>query len=570
MMDRKTIWIVLGALILLIGARSVIDKLYPPVPKKALPPAAESAKTGAPPARVEAPILAPAMLPVIPPATAEPRPDDQTVELTNDFVRVVFTRWGGGIRSVELLRHRADGGGNINLNSADAVPALALLNLPGADAGARFEIEQPGARTVVMRTRTPAGLSVSKTFTLGNDYIVDGTVEVSRETESGPVPTNLTVVVGAATPANEIEPTTYLGLDLSVGGKYQQRPVWDTSGVFIFKKPLPEKKQFQETVPARWVAVKSQFFTMIVTPSTNAVGLGFERQAAPKPADWKSKVLPQVLTAWITMPPRSVDANGTEKYAFSLYAGPKEYDRLAALGSSQEEVMQFGMWGVISVVLLRSMKFCYNLIPNYGIVIILLTIVIKIVFWPIQAKSMKSMKAMQTFQPLMAKLREKYKDDAQRLNQEMMKLYKEHKINPFAGCLPMLVQIPVFFALFAMLRSAIELRGAHFLWIKDLSQPDTIFHVPGPGFPVNPLPLAMGVTMLWQMKLTPSAGDPKQQQMMMFMPLVFLFICYNMSSGLVLYWTVQQVLSIAQQWWSLRQTQDGAQPKLSAVSGKGK
>jgi YidC/Oxa1 family membrane protein insertase len=132
----------------------------------------------------------------------------------------------------------------------------------------------------------------------------------------------------------------------------------------------------------------------------------------------------------------------------------------------------------------------------------------------------------------------------------MMKLYKEHKINPVSGCLPMLVQIPVFFALFAMLRSAIELRGATFLWIKDLSQPDTIFSVIG--YPVNPLPLLMTGAMFWQQKLTPSAADNQQQMMMLLMPVMMLFFFYNSSSGLTLYWTVQQLLSIAQQWWSLR------------------
>jgi YidC/Oxa1 family membrane protein insertase len=188
------------------------------------------------------------------------------------------------------------------------------------------------------------------------------------------------------------------------------------------------------------------------------------------------------------------------------------------------------------------------------------------------------MKAMQKFQPLISKLREKYKDDPQRLNAETMKLYKEHKINPFAGCLPMVVQIPVFFALFTMLRSAVELRGASFLWIKDLSQPDTIwshtlaFALPivGDTLKLNPLPIAMGASMIWQMKLTPSGGDPKQQQMMMFMPLMMLYFFYSSSSGLVLYWTVQQFLSIAQQWWSMRQADTAASAVPMTSTGKTK
>ena len=198
------------------------------------------------------------------------------------------------------------------------------------------------------------------------------------------------------------------------------------------------------------------------------------------------------------------------------------------------------------------MSWLHKLIPNYGIAIIIITIIIKIIFWPIQAKSIRSMKQMQKFQPLVTKLREKYKDNPQKMNAEMMKLYKEHKINPLSGCLPMLVQIPVFFALFAMLRSAIELRGAKFLWIGDLSRPDTVAHLAG--FAVNPLPLLMVGTMAWQQKITPTAGDPQQAKMMMFMPLMMLFFFYSASSGLVLYWTVQQLLSIAQQWWMMRQT----------------
>jgi len=241
-------------------------------------------------------------------------------------------------------------------------------------------------------------------------------------------------------------------------------------------------------------------------------------------------------------------------------------------------VMQFGFWGVISVWLLKSMKLLYHVIPNYGIAIIIITILIKLIFWPIQAKSIRSMKEMQKFQPLMNKLREKYKDDPQRLNQEMMKLYKEHKINPFSGCLPMLVQIPVFFGLYAMLRSAIELRGASFLWVKDLSQPDTIwshtlpFSLPliGSTLMLNPLPLLMTGAMIWQQKLTPTAGDTQQQKMMQFMPLIMLYFFYPSSSGLCLYWTAQQLLSIAQQWWSLRQRDGTSAPAIPLSAGKAK
>ena len=226
------------------------------------------------------------------------------------------------------------------------------------------------------------------------------------------------------------------------------------------------------------------------------------------------------------------------------------------------------MFCVVSVVLLHSMTFLHKVIPNYGIAIILITIAIKIIFWPLTAKQMKSMKDMQKFQPLMAKIKEKYKDDQARQQQEMMKLYKEHKINPMGGCLPMLVQIPVFFGLFAMLRSAIQLRGAGFLWISDLSQPDTIFHLAG--LAVNPLPIVMTAAMLWQQQITPTTGDAQQAKMMKFMPLMMLFFFYNASSGLALYWTVQQFLSIAQQWYTMRKTETTGTVTVIPPSGKKK
>ena len=160
------------------------------------------------------------------------------------------------------------------------------------------------------------------------------------------------------------------------------------------------------------------------------------------------------------------------------------------------------------------------------------------------------MKEMQRFQPQLQKLKEKYKDDPQRLNQETMKLYKEHKINPMSGCLPMVVQLPVLIGFYRVLISDIALRGASFLWIRDLSQPDTVITVAG--LPINPLPLVMVGTQIWQQKITPTSGDPQQAKMMMFMPLIMLMFFYKAASGLVLYWTLQQVLSIAQQWWSLR------------------
>jgi YidC/Oxa1 family membrane protein insertase len=184
----------------------------------------------------------------------------------------------------------------------------------------------------------------------------------------------------------------------------------------------------------------------------------------------------------------------------------------------------------------------------YGLALIVITVIIKLLFWPLTQASTRSMKRMQALQPEIKKLQEKYKEDPAKQQKKMMELWKEHKVNPMSGCWPMLIQLPIFFALFRMIPNAIELRGTPFLWIADLSRPDTIWYIPGLDFPFNPLPLLMGVTMLWQARLTPAAPgmDPAQQAIMKYMPLMFMVFLYNQPSGLTLYWTVQNLLTILQ------------------------
>ena len=187
-----------------------------------------------------------------------------------------------------------------------------------------------------------------------------------------------------------------------------------------------------------------------------------------------------------------------------------------------------------------------GLFHSYAIAIIVLTLMIKSVLWPLQNKATDQMRKMALLSPKMTEVREKYKDDPQKLNTKMMELYKEYGVNPFSGCMPMLIQIPIFFGFYTMLGSAIELRNSQFFWIHDLSQPDTVWHIPGINFPVNLLPIIMAGTMVWQMAISPKSGDAMQQRMMMFMPIIFLVFCYNYASGLALYWTTQNLFSIVQ------------------------
>jgi YidC/Oxa1 family membrane protein insertase len=227
---------------------------------------------------------------------------------------------------------------------------------------------------------------------------------------------------------------------------------------------------------------------------------------------------------------------------------------LTGMDNKLDKAINFGMFDILAKPCLWLMNFVYGFIPNYGIAIIVLTLITKLLLWPLGNKSYKSMGEMKKIQPLMAELREKYKDDKKKMNQELMGLYKVYKINPMGGCLPMVVQMPIFFALYRMLYEAIELRHApFFMWINDLSAPDRLFSfdftipfMEAPyGIPV--LTIIMGGTMFLQQKLTPTPGDPTQAKMMMFMPIIFTVIFINFSSGLVLYWLINNILSIAQQ-----------------------
>jgi YidC/Oxa1 family membrane protein insertase len=256
----------------------------------------------------------------------------------------------------------------------------------------------------------------------------------------------------------------------------------------------------------------------------------------------------------ISSPRLSLNHGDSVAVSYGLFFGPKELDILKAQGSRLEEVIDFGWFSAIAKPLLYSLKFFYKYVQNYGVAIIIITVILKVLFYPLTNKSYKSMKEMQKLQPKMEALKEKFKNDRDAMNKAVMELYKTHKVNPMGGCLPMLVQIPVFFALYKALMFSIELRHAPFmLWIKDLSAPDALFgHLPKAlpllgGFPIGPLPLLMGATMVIQQKMTPSNMDPAQAKMMMALPFIFTFMFLNFPSGLVLYWLVNNVLTIAQQ-----------------------
>jgi YidC/Oxa1 family membrane protein insertase len=300
---------------------------------------------------------------------------------------------------------------------------------------------------------------------------------------------------------------------------------------------------------AKWACVNNQFFINIVRPIESLGNVWVNGQTI-QPVDSKD-VESQGITGSISVPLGILRPNQSKELNFQIYAGPKDYSGLAELGHEQKKVMQFGVFWWISEPLSWVLNKLYNLLGSYGLAIIILTVLVKLILWPLTAQATRSQKKMQSLQGPMSKLREKYKGNSQKLNQEMMKFYKEHKVNPFAGCWPILIQIPIFLGMFWMLRSAAELYGQSFLWAKDLSEQDHVGQIQG--FSLNILPILMVVTQWLQMKLNPMQMGPElsdaqriNAKMMRFMPFMFLIFLYFFSSALVLYWTVQNLMTIFQ------------------------
>ncbi|MBW2539968.1 MAG: membrane protein insertase YidC, partial [Deltaproteobacteria bacterium] len=308
-------------------------------------------------------------------------------------------------------------------------------------------------------------------------------------------------------------------------------------------KKIEEKSEY--TGKIGWIAIEDRYFMSGIIPKTSAE----ERMRLLLNPD-------NILENQLVQPPSLIEPGTQQIYQYNLYLGPKSLKLLSKLGNDLDKAIYFGWFDFIAKPCLWFMNFLHGFIPNYGVAIIILTIFTKVLLWPLGSKSYKSMNEMKKVQPLMAEIREKYKGDKKKMNEEIMGLYKTYKVNPMGGCLPMIVQIPVFFALYRMLYEAIELRHAPFLlWITDLSAPDRLFRFdfsipfmqPPYGIPV--LTLVMGATMLLQQKMSPPPGDPAQAKMMMFMPIIFTFIFINFSSGLVLYWLTNNILSIGQQYY---------------------
>ena len=369
--------------------------------------------------------------------------------------------------------------------------------------------------TLVLTYTGPAGILLEKKLTFyNNDYKVDITV-TTRGLDGYTL--SLGTDFGLADKVSK-DASGHVGLVALVDGKTTTDKLESIKG----------EVQYAGTI--EWFSQADKYFTATVLSGSNGIITG-KRTAEPKEVG-------DLLTTYLTVKDKP------EGRAFTLYAGPKNYTLLAAHGHGLEQMVDYGWFGILAKPMFWLLRQFYTITHNYGIAIILLTIVVRVLLFYPSLKSATAMEEMKKIQPQLMTIREKYKKDPARVNQEMMKLYKEHKVNPLGGCLPMLLQLPFFVALYNVLSVSIELRQSPFIsfWIKDLSVYD----------PYYILPVLMGVSMIFTMKMTSTTADPQQAKIMMFMNIAFIFLFAWLPAGLLLYITLSNVLSIVQQLYVRR------------------
>jgi YidC/Oxa1 family membrane protein insertase len=539
-MDRKAwIAVVLSVLGLVLWQWYYV-KNYSPKPHVATPETVVAKPTPS-----EGPVSTPA------PVREEPVIAARNQSLYSKTAEYVFSDDKGGIERAILLLHLGENQEAVFLNGNRAMPIGAIGENPGQAWGG-FNMETDQGKGEAIFTRKDAdGLEITKRFILPESGAKDGNYLVRMELgfrNAGSADVERKgyfVFAGGAAPIHHNDLPIYTKFDWMHEGKFATIDVnwFDPSSVPLLGIPIRDARNlYLETKKdVTWTGVASQYFcTIVTTEKTKGISAWATRYDTRK----LNEARVYGIQGGIGMPAFSLAPGQSLVESFQIYAGPKDLAQLRKLGGGQDAVMNFGMFGFVSEFLLWAMNSLNAVFHNYAAAIIVLTIIIKSLLWPIQNKATDQMRKMSLLSPKMTELREKYKDDPQKMNEEVMKLYKEYGVNPFSGCVPLLIQIPIFFGFYAMLGSAIELRNSSFLWVQDLSQPDTVFKLWG--FPVNVLPIVMAGTMIWQLIITPKSGDAMQQRIFYFMPVIFLVFCYNYASGLALYGTTQNLFSILQ------------------------
>ncbi|HST31474.1 MAG TPA: membrane protein insertase YidC [Chthoniobacterales bacterium] len=527
-------------------------------------PASATANTSATPPPAPSPVAS-----ATPVAQTTPEFAEKTETLRNEDVELHLTNRGGGISEAMLVNHLAshDDQQRIVLNSKEQTPIGAIVDQPNSLHLDEFSlIREPDGG--IKCERTADGVTVRKKFFFPpssekkDNFVTEMDVDVVNAGGQPYSNPGYLVALGSAAPVHPKDYSYYTRLVWCLDGKAKGVDVnWfgGGGGIFGIGARAPQPFYQQDLTNADWAAVSDQFFTTLIAPLT-AKGNGvWGRRFDISP---EQKMFG--ITGGLRMPGFQLPPGQTYTARFEIWVGPKIYHRLARLDHNEAEIMDFGMFKIVSQFLLNFLNWIHGFLGSYGWSILALTAIIKIVLWPLQNKANYSMRRMSLLNPKVQELRDKYKDDPTKMNQEVMKLYKDYGVNPVGGCLPMMIQIPIFFGLFKMLGQAVELRNAHFLWVSDLSQPDTVAHLFG--VPINVIPLCMAASQIWLMAMTPKTGDPAQRRVMMFTPLIFLFICYNFAAALALYYTTQNLFSIVQFYYNKRQPI----PTLEKVQPAGK
>lgn len=413
--------------------------------------------------------------------------------------------------------------------------------------------------SVELTGQTPDGrLTICKQYALkpvanekesAHRYMLSMKVMVQNNTESNLTYSNWGLFAGASYPISQAEGEHYTYIVAADDESFHKTSESHFHSMFSGDKSREYKTGYNNLA---WAGVMNQYYATLLIPEKNSTSGAIYSEPGKFHLTHENANVTGVSAAiglpTFALPGRTENAvGGLKSFHYDVYVGPKLNQMLSELPFGIDRVMDYGWLTFISVPMNWLINLFHGWFGNWGWAIIGMTIVVRGLIWPLHRKSFMAMKRMALVQPKMQELKEQYGDDKQKINMEMMKIYQQYGINPASGCLPMFLQIPIFFAFFYVLQTAAEFRGQPFIfWIHDLSQPDTVAHLFG--IPINVLPLIMAVTMVIQMKLTPKAGDPTQQKIMAFMPLMFFFFCYSYPSALALYWTTQNIISIGQSY----------------------
>ncbi len=480
----------------------------------------------------------------------------------NEVATFTIQRIGGGVTNVEMKGQAVDSKdpnlGNVKINGltpngqqhlgiGTLVFNLSESNEPTFD-NLVYDLVTPPTENCAIIAAKNGAYTITKTFKLepiqkgeeiieGNAYVLTISVTVTNDGSTPIMLNNWGLYGGSIYPVNNSESTGYTYYITLDEGDFDT----DTTDERLYETDF-EKLE--------WAGLMNQYYATIIQPDRNSsTALGNALYVAPKSFNLpNSDKATDGMIMVMGMPSATITPGTPQTFTYKTFTGPKYNLMLADMTQEFrliDDVMDYGWVYLISYPMNWMINTFSGWFGNWGVAIIVMTFVIRLLIWPLYRKSYMSMKRMSLLQPMMQEIKQRCGNDRQRASMEMMALYRKYNISPLGGCLPMLLQIPIFFAFFYVLQTAAELRGAEFIfWVTDLSQPDTVCHIFG--LPINILPFIMAASMVAMMKMSPSAGDPMQQKIMKWMPVLFFLFCYTYPSALALYWTTTNVISILQ------------------------